>query len=117
MAQINEIKIKALLRDKGGLADGSRKIVIETQEIEPEMAAIIPKLHNKFGWFYFGESGELPDLPEIKAEFDDQKTPSQRLRNTLYVFWDQQTNKTKTFQQFYAEQMEKIITWFKEKLT
>ena len=39
----------------------------------------------------------------------DKKSPSQRLRAVLYLYWEQNTNRKKPFKQMYEEWMEKKI--------
>jgi hypothetical protein len=48
------------------------------------------------------------------GEFD-RKTPSQRLRDVLYVYW-KQVESARAFDDFYLAQMNTIIEGFKEKL-
>ena len=53
---------------------------------------------------------------EMKVKGDlEQKTPSQRLRNVLYILWKQGHTDT-DFEEFYKKQMETIIGKVKEKL-
>jgi hypothetical protein len=55
---------------------------------------------------------------EIKSEMNT-KTPSMRLRNTIFVYWKQLTDSgkiTETFETWYPNFMEKIILQIKEKL-
>jgi hypothetical protein len=84
----------------------------------PEQAALLFQLKGKLGWFLFSESEiKEKDIPkEAAPEFKSDKTPSQRLRSTLYVYWKQNTNQVKTFDTFYKEWMEKKITEIKETL-
>ena len=58
------------------------------------------------------------NIPEQQADSEGRKmkTPSQRLRATLFVYYTQRIDKSKTFDQFYVEQMEKIIDRFKANL-
>ena len=100
------------------LVDGGVKLDCITQELSPEEATILFSLKGKQGWFLFQEAPikkEDIEIPEIEGEFKKDKTPSQRLRNTLYRFWENQGSK-KTFEQFYKEQMERFIIAIKEKL-
>ncbi len=43
------------------------------------------------------------------------KTPSQRLRASLYVLWEQRGSKG-DFEEFYEDQMEKFIKRIKQEL-
>lgn len=101
------------------LVDGGFKLDVITQELTPEEATLLLSLHKKQGWFLFKEAPfkeeDLVDLPEIKPEFKGDKTPSQRLRAVLYVYWQQNGGKG-DFDSFYKRQMERIINKIKEKL-
>jgi len=70
------------------------------------------------GWFLFsGETikSEELDLPDVKPEFKGDKTVSQRQRNVLYVYWEQNGSKG-TFDNFYKQKLEIYINSIKEKL-
>lgn len=55
------------------------------------------------------------DIPEIKTDDINRKTQSQRLRNVLYVYWEQ-VGKKGEFEKFYKRETEKIIDHYKKKL-
>ena len=92
-------------------ADNTLKIVCGTQELTPEQATILFGLKGKQGWLLFSENSiETKDVPEEQAvEFKGDKTGSQRLRNVLYVYWETNTDKKKTFKTWYDEWIEKKI--------
>ena len=78
----------------------------------------IDGLTNQHGIIYFKSEGHLTaeerrliDKSEIEVE---GKTKSQRLRNVLFKVWEQGSDNT--FEVFYAEEMEKIISHYKTKL-
>lgn len=89
---------------------------VNTGEIAPENAAHFFRLQ--------GLNVELLVTPldreegdeaiEVKSEAE-QKTPSQRLRACLYVWWEQ-LGKKETFAQFYEAQISRICEKIKEKL-
>ena len=58
--------------------------------------------------------GADAELVEVTTEAE-RKTPSQRLRACLHVWW-QQLGKNGSFNHFYDDQMEKLITFVKTKL-
>lgn len=74
---------------------------------------------NTEGWVAFSPNEEgMPELPKERAELD-VKTPSERLRNTMFVWYKQETKNnrfTGTFETFRNEKMEKIIDTIKNKL-
>ena len=54
-------------------------------------------------------------MPGLKKE--KEKTPSQRLRTVLYIYWEQNfKNKYPEFEDYYLKQMESITKQFKNKL-
>jgi hypothetical protein len=101
------------------LVDGGNKLTILTQELEPDQMTELFKLTNKVGWFLFKEQAiteeDVKDLPEIKPEFKGEKTPSQRLRNIIFVYWEQQGGKG-NFDDFYKKQINKLIDKIKDLL-
>lgn len=101
----------------------SIRIHVDTQEaLTPDTVANIYGLKDKLGWFFFAEQKEkLPSvvdtskLPEIHVE-EGEKSPSQRLRAVLYVYWQQKGSKD-DFELFYKRWMERTINAIKEQLT
>lgn len=57
------------------------------------------------------------DVLQVKEPVDDTKTPAQRLRAVLFVWWEQLGRPNDDFELFYRMKMEKIIDLVKEKLT
>jgi len=101
------------------LADKTLRLRVDTtMELPPEQEALIMQLRNKQGYFVYSEQDikqdDLQDLPDIETP-KGVKTPSQRLRAVLYLFWKQGTQ-VQTPEQFYDREMEKIIDHFKGKL-
>ena len=96
-------------------SDGSASLRFATQELSPEDFSTLKEAHNKFGYLLFQENEIKPeDIPQEDAE-DKTKTPSKRLRATLYVFWKQK-GATGDFEVFYRDNMEKLIERVKSKL-
>lgn len=103
------------------MAHRSVRVVADTQEnlLDEQMAKIMGN-HEKVGWWCFlPEERKIDALDVIslpRLEWDkDEKTPGQRLRAALYVYWEQK-KPTETFAQFYEQTMEKYINAVKEKL-
>ena len=77
------------------------------------------------GVLYFKDSGnltkeEVKELDNVEIEVEG-KTKSQRLRNVLYVYYQtkdcsKQGVVFKSFNEFYADEMERIIQHYKDKL-
>ena len=116
----NLLQLPATIESINSRIDGTWTIKVGTQELGEEQARSIILLNRKLGWFYFKENplveADLLNIPEVKPEFKDDKTPSRRLRSVLYVLWEKKYKKVNSFDDFYRQQMEKIIVWAKEKL-
>ncbi|MDI6788417.1 MAG: hypothetical protein QME51_08610 [Planctomycetota bacterium] len=100
------------------MADNTVRLIIDCQEIPPDQESKIFALRNKLGWFIFSEQPVkeeyVKDLPEIAVD-KNEKTPGQRLRAVLYLYWNQHKS-THSFDDFYRLHMEKFIDSVKEKL-
>jgi hypothetical protein len=110
-------QVPASINSVRTLVDGGTKLDVITNELNPEELAQLFSLKSKFGWFVFKENIITPEdlnLPDVKFEKGD-KTPSQRLRSVIYVMW-QQSDQSKTADEFYKYYMDKIIESIKEKL-
>ena len=62
--------------------------------------------------------GETVELKEIKGEFD-KKSPSQRVRATMFVLWKYLTDTNQieiSFEAFYLRQMESYLASLKQQL-
>lgn len=110
--------IQAMITKVTTMSDHGLRIQVDTQEITPESKAELFNLHETLGWFFFHRAPiseiNVKELPEIKVE-RGQKTPSERLRAVLYIYWEQ--NRTdKSFEEFYRETIEKYIESIKSKL-
>ena len=98
-------------------SDNTIKIVIATQDLPPNEASILFQLKGKLGNMLFSDEyitempANLPPPPRIEG-----KTPGQRLRSIIFLNWEQNTDKSKPFENYYNEQMERIIERCKENL-
>ena len=103
-------------------ANGTVQFTFVTQElITPENLYKMLVNLNKVGNLLFAveelEFSDLGDLPKIdKSMYGDAKTPAQRLRAVLWLYFKQKGGKSENFQLFYDNMMEKQITTYKEKL-
>lgn len=92
---------------------------ITSTEQTPEELMEMDKLTDQTGLLYFKGAGtlvqsEVDELDNVDIELEG-KTKSQRLRNTLFVYWNQ-LGKPSDWKQFYSIQMEKFIESVKSKL-
>lgn len=113
-----------------GLVAGGMNLTIETNEMNPKDTALIVGLHRKpvkvmieQGLIEADNLGfSQDDFEEFtNKQFDEldsrqTKTPSQRMRNVLYVLYEQDTEGYTNFKDYYDYKLEKVITWLKEKI-
>src|SRR4051812_49326904 len=101
------------------LKDGSISIKLETQELSPGKAGELFALRNKLSYVYFSERQiSLPEkkiIDSLEPEMQG-KTPSLRLRNTLYVMWEQNNEGYTDADAHYRAKMEGIIQHYKNEL-
>lgn len=96
-------------------ADGSIGLRLATPELRPEEKATFFELQGvNCKMVLEPDLDGLQDAKEIKGEFDT-KTPGQRLRATLFVYW-KQLKEPGDFDSFYRRNMEKLIDYVKTKL-
>jgi hypothetical protein len=99
--------------------DGSLGIRMTTPELKPDEKLAFLEVQGRSCKILIqslDEEGEA--LKEIKGEFD-KKTPSQRARSILFVYWKHltETNQCEiSFDTFYIKEYEKLINGIKEKL-
>jgi UDP-N-acetylglucosamine pyrophosphorylase len=106
----------------GGLKmnkDKSLTIKLETREMSSEEVGMIADLANKECWVGMSEVKiDKLDIPEEITEFKGEKSLSERLRNTLYVYWEKvEKDKAKNpFESFRKIKMEQFIQAIKDKI-
>lgn len=112
------LQVPATIEGVSTRKDKTIKVVLGTQETDPDTMAGLMGLHDKLGWFMFAENAFTEtDIPvENAPEFKEDKSPSQRLRSVLWVYWDQCTDKKQSFNNFYDSWVEKKIREVKELL-
>lgn len=98
-------------------ADRTWKLTFNTQELGEDAAKLTAMLMD-MGWLVFSPNDDIvpTDIPEIHADVSlDEKSPSQRLRNVLYVYY-KQTRPKSTWEVFYTTQMNRMVDIIKDKL-
>jgi len=110
----------AMIPDHGikTMSDKGVRVMIDTNELTPSQMVKLFKLKGQAGRFVFApaDSQELEiEIPELPKEFKTDKSPSERLRNVLYVVW-KQGNKTIEFDSWYKSKIESIISRLKEQI-
>lgn len=95
--------------------DGSLGITASTPELNTEEKVAFMELQNQPLEALLKPTDSTPtDIKQIKGEVEG-KTPSQRLYNTIFVYWKQKGGKG-NFENFYHKQMELIINRVKNNL-
>lgn len=110
--------LPAIVQKVTTLVDGGLRLTVDTQELSPIQTSELFQLKGKLGHFVFAEQPikeiDLAKLPPIKLEAGE-KTPSERLRAALWVFWEQH-KLTESFELFYRRQIDKYVESIKERL-
>ena len=111
------IQFQSILDSMKMNKDKSLTLKLETREMTSEEIGLISNLANMECWV--GMSDLLIsklDVPDEVPEFKGEKTPSERLRNVLYIYWKEVNKGQGSFETFRNNYMEKIISSIKEKL-
>ena len=89
------------------MSDWGCKITLYTPELPPEEMA----------YLFLAKKTGIADSIGVEEKAWDWKSNSQRLRNTLYIYWENfEKNRYTFFNDFYTSWMEKKISEIKEKL-
>lgn len=103
--------------------DKTLKVVIGTQEMSPDkVSQLIAQWSDGYGVMAFKReafnSEEQKAIESLKVDAEDlgAKTPSQRLRNSLYVLWSNNNSGYTTFASFYESRMEQFVGIVKGKI-
>lgn len=101
------------------LKDRSVNITLNTSELTPSRAGDIFQLMNSLASVYICPSEitsrELAQVDSIEPELPG-KSPSQRMRNVLYLLWKQDNEGYSGFDFYYRDKLEKYITELKNNL-
>lgn len=101
--------------------DKSVKMSFETRELNPEETMTLMAMEGEEGWMLFSTNSEEVKeefIPEERAEVDE-KTPSERLRAVMFVWWKQESEAGRyigTFENFRRDKIERYIEGIKSKL-
>lgn len=101
--------------------DRTISVTIGTQELTPDKGAELMRLSGKLGYIAIKEADFQPEevdaLEEVGEELQKSgKTRSQRLRSVLFILYNQDSKGFQNFQDYYANQMETLITHLKSKI-
>jgi hypothetical protein len=100
--------------------DKTIRLTLGTQELSPNEVAELFKFNQSFCYVAIKQEPfskiETDSIDALKTEYEDIKTPSQRLRAIMYRNFEQQPNGFKDFNSYYAYTMEKLCDHYKSKL-
>lgn len=96
-------------------SDGSLTLSFSTPELTPdEKLVFLEVAKQNLKLLLQPAEGVTAEMKEVRGQFET-RTPSQRLRSILYIYW-KQADGTGEFEQFYRKQIEGIIDAYKIKL-
>lgn len=101
------------------MGDHCLRLQIDTQELSNEEMTKVLRLYNLLGWFIFSEvvltDEDLVNLPDIKPEFEE-KSPSKRLRDRLFVYYRDTHANIEDFETWYKKEMDRIGNHYLQKI-
>lgn len=114
--EIKIFQVPAILDGISPRKDGSMTLRFITNEIKDvEEKSKLMEFYQTFGWMQFSDQSIHQVPREAPAREAGVKTPSQRLRATLYVLW-QDRYSDQPFEAWYENQMNKITDRIKKEL-
>lgn len=120
MKLLKQVTLDRALRKKDRSV--SITFITELEQNSKEFMEIDEMISNS-GVLYFKQGDittqEIKALDDFKLEEKELKSPSQRLRNVLYLIWKREVDKNATqldFPTFYSNRMEKVINHYKDML-
>jgi len=95
------------------LADSGNKITLYTEELKPEYMTLLFAFKNTPVHFLMSADNiEQTDIPTDEQKIETKggkKTPSEKLRAAIWVYWEQKTDHAEDFDtQYYPRIMEQI---------
>lgn len=115
MSNTKVIQVPAILKGVSTLADGGVSMRFTTGEMSSGGMTTVMEFSGTYGWLLFS-SEQIHEVPKESPNREaGAKTPSQRLRSTLYVLWQEKYSDI-PFDTWYLEQMEKVINRVKKEL-
>lgn len=100
--------------------DNTISITLACNELSPSDVGVIMSMHNKCCYTALKPENftkmELDMIKDLKVTDDIGKTPSQRLRGVMYRTFEQNNEGFTSFESYYTNKMETIITHLKSKL-
>lgn len=112
-----KITLNGIITSITSKVDGSLGLRLNTPELSTKEKAVIMDIQNKnLNVLIEPLEEKSEDILDIKGEIGE-KTPSQRLRAVLYLYWQQNKKaKWQDFNAYYRHEMEKQIETVKSLL-
>lgn len=111
--------LSAIVEKLSTLKDGSITVTIHTQEMSPAKSAELFELRGKLAAVYISPaeitSKELSLVDTIEPDLPG-KTPSQRMRNVLWILFKQDAEGYKDFPPYYEAKMNQYIDGLKQNI-
>jgi hypothetical protein len=107
--------LQTLFSGMSFLVDGSVSLRFQSiKDLTDDDKLVLISSHNASGHLAFSEDEIKPeDIPA--GETDGGKSPSQRLRAVIFIYWKQQGS-VGDFDVYYRQEIEKGINHYKSKL-
>jgi len=112
---VKAIKSEVQIRGIRALADRGISFICHSPELTASEKALFFDLQNEVCDILIVPK-DAPNAPEVKISGElENKSQGTRIRNVLYVYW-KQNKPTDEFEDFYKQQTEKFIEFWKDKL-
>lgn len=116
---MNGLLISTYVENISTRKDKSVKITLGTQELTPSKAGELFTLLNSLAVTYISpkeiSQREIDQVDKLDPEFEG-KTQSQRIRNVLFILWQQDPEGFREFDMYYKRKTEGIIDDLKAKI-
>lgn len=113
-------QVPSIIQSIRTLVDGGCKLDIVTRELSPDEMTMLFGLKNKEGWLLFKDNpiveSEVANIPDEPMDEFDKKSPSQRLRDRMFVFYKKTHKDTKEFKTWYANTLDAIGNQYLDKM-
>lgn len=120
MSTAAQVRLPAVFSGIRSRKDRSYCLTFDSRELGGDDAATLLNLQQTECWLLIAPSKdaiENADVPEYKADAGlNQKTPGQRLRAVLFVYFEQLGKPGGDFDTFYRQKLEWLIDQYKAKL-
>lgn len=117
MARPKVFQIEAVVEGISPLADGGMSIRFHTNEIGGKGAELkkakLMGFYKTFGWLQFSDHTLTTVPAKTPVREAGAMTPSQRLRRVIFKRYITEGRKDLTFDEFYARELERLITFEK----